>query len=240
MSQRFQSKRLLTAICLVTLSLSLSGCVYLRLLHFKNQLKSFDHNVSVQSSPGLSFGFRDPVVRDSDFVFISGAQPRKIEKITGDGQEELWTWTFEKRRGSPEDQPYTMEFKTRFKDGLLTQMEIDETFVELVGSNLILSMFRKIGNAKINKLRRSMSAELNENSVSEMSLPSLAEIFNVMGEPTKIANPESDSSALCEYEFNFLNPENGKKAGQFRLFFAANIQNPEESISGFKITGKAR
>lgn len=240
MRQRLQSKRLLTAICLVFLSLSLSGCVYLRLLSFKNQLKAFDQNVSVESSPQLIFGFRDPVVRDSDFVFISGASPEKIDKIPQHPSEEVWTWTFEKRRSSPLHQPYRMEFKTRFKDGLLTQMEIDETFVELVGGNLILTMFRNIGNAKINKLRRSMSAELDKNSASAMPLPSLAEIIDVMGEPTRIAKPQSGSAARCEYEFNFLNPENGKKAGQFRLHFTGSLLDSQKAITNFKITGKAR
>ncbi len=240
MRQKLHSKRLLTAICLVFLSLTLSGCVYLRLLSFKNQLKSFDQNVSVESSPTLIFGFRDPVVRDSDFIFISGASPGKIDKIPQFPSEEIWTWTFEKRKSSPAHQPYTMEFRTRFKDGLLTQMEIDETFVALVGGDLILTMFRNIGNAKINKLRRSMSAELDNNSVSEMPLPSLAEIIDVMGEPTRIAKPQSGSVARCEYEFNFLNPENGRKAGQFRLYFTGSIQDPQKAITHFKITGKAR
>lgn len=240
MRQKPHSKRLLTAICLVFLSLSLSGCVYLRLLSFKNQLKSFDQNVSVESSPTLVFGFREPVVRDSDFVFISGASPGKIDKIPQIPSEEIWTWTFEKRRSSPAHQPYTMEFRTRFKDGLLTQMEIDETFVDLVGGDLILTMFRNIGNAKINKLRRSMSAELDKNSVPKIPLPSLAEIIDVMGEPTRIAKPQSGLAARCEYEFNFLDPENGKKAGQFRLYFTGSLRDPQKAITSFKITGKAR
>lgn len=240
MRQKLQSKRLLTAIALVFLSLSLSGCVYLRLLNFKNQLKSFDQNVSVESSPKLVFGFRDPVVRDSDFVFISGASPDEINKLPGYPSEEVWTWSFEKRRSSPSHRPYTMDFKTRFKDGLLTQMEIDDTFVELVGGDLILSMFKNIGNAKISKLRRSMSAELNKDSVSEMNLPSLDEIFDIMGEPTRFAKPQSGSSTRCEYEFNFLNPESGKKAGQFRLYFTGSLQDSQNPITSFKITGKAR
>ena len=240
MSQRFQSKRLLTAICLITLSLTLSGCVYLRLLYFKNQLKKFDQNVTVQSSPKLVFGFRDPIVRDADFVFLSGASPEDIEKLHQSHREEVWTWTFHKKLGSPDDQPFSMEFKTRFKDRLLTHMEIDETFVELIGSAHILSMFRNIGAAKINKLRRSMSIELDKTSVPSGSLPSLNEIFEVMGRPSRIAKPQSNSGARCEYEFNFHDPESGKKAGQFQLHFTGSLQNPTRSITGFKVTGKAR
>jgi len=240
MSQRFQSKRLLTAICLITLSLTLSGCVYLRLLYFKNQLKKFDQNVTVQSSPKLVFGFRDPVIRDSDFVFLSGASPEDIEKLHQSHSDEDWTWTFQKKLGSPDDRPFSMEFKTRFKDRLLTHMEIDETFVQLIGSDPILSLFRKIGEAKINKLRRSMSIELDKPSVPNDSLPSLTEIFDVMGKPSRITKPQPNSGARCEYEFNFYDPDSGKKAGQFQLHFTGSLQNPNRSITGFKVTGKAR
>lgn len=240
MSQRFQSKRLLTAICLITLSLTLSGCVYLRLLYFKNQLKKFDQNVTVQSSQKLVFGFRDPIVRDADFVFLSGASPEDIEKLHQGHRGEVWTWTFNKKLGSPDDQPFSMAFKTRFKDRLLTHMEIDETFVKLIGSDPILSMFKNIGEAKINKLKRSMSIELDKTSVLTASLPSLNEIFDVMGRPSRIAKPQSNSGARCEYEFNFHDPESGKKAGQFQLHFTGSLQNPNRSITGFTVTGKAR
>ncbi len=240
MSQRFQSKRLLTTICLISLSLTLSGCVYLRLLYFKNQLKKFDQNVTVQSSPKLIFGFRDPVVRDADFVFLSGASPEEIEKLHQSPIEEVWTWTFQKKLGSPDDRSFSMQFKTHFKDRLLTHMEIDETFVELIGSEQILSMFKNIGEAKINKLRRSMSIDLDRTSVPIGSLPSLTEIFDVMGKPSRIAKPQSSSGARCEYEFNFHDPDSGKKAGQFQLHFTGSLQNPNLSITGFKVTGKAR
>jgi len=240
MSQRLQSKRLISAITVLAISFSLSGCVYLRLLHFKNQLKSFDENVSVNTADKLTFAFRNPVVRDSDFVFISGANPDKIERPPQSSDVEVWTWTFEKRLGYPEDKPYRMEFKTRFEEGLLTQMEIDESFAKLVGNELILSLFRKLANAKINKLRRSMSAELNERSLREMSLPSLSEIIDEMGEPTRILKPQSLKNARFEYEFNFLDPKSGKNAGQFRLYFAGHLENPEFEITSFRITGKAR
>lgn len=240
MSQRPQSKRLISIITLLAVSLSLSGCVYLRLLHFKNQLKAFEENVSVNTAENLTFAFHNPVVRDSDFVFISGAHPDKIERLPHSSDEEVWTWTFAKRLGYPDDKPYRMEFKTRFKEGLLTQMEIDESFTQLVGHEVILSIFRKLANAKINKLRRSMSAELNAKSLREMSLPSLAEIMDEMGEPTRIIKPQSTQNARWEYEFNFRDPESGKNAGQFKLYFAGDLENPEYEITGFRITGKAR
>ncbi len=75
MRRRHRARRLFLILCLSLVALSLSGCVYLRLLNFKNQLKSFDENVAVLSQTKLAFQFRNPVVKDSDFIFISGASP---------------------------------------------------------------------------------------------------------------------------------------------------------------------
>lgn len=240
MRQRLLTKKFLVAIGLATVILSLSGCVYLRLLYFKNQLKSFDQNVSVHAATTLTFEFRKPIVRDSDFVFISGSSPAKKQILSSVPKEEIWTWRFEKKPGDPTTKPFSMNFRTRFKEGLLTHMEIDETFVQLIGKDFIVSLFQSLGNAKINKIRRSMSIELDKNSIQEMQLPSLSEILAVMGEPTNISKQRSDPAAKCEYEFNFLNPKNGKKAAQFRLFFTGDLLKLEKTITGIRISGKAR
>ncbi len=240
MSRRHRARRLFLILSLTFIAFSLSGCVYLRLLNFKNQLKSFDKNVAVLSQDRLAFQFHNPVVKDSDFIFISGTSPGRRETIGQSPPEELWTWRFHKRLGESDHQPFTMEFQTRFTENLLTRMVVDDAFVDLVGEDLILAMFRKLGNAKINTLRRSMSTEIGTDALKSMNPPSLDGIFDVMGEPTRIHGRKNDPVARCEYEFNFNDPDTGKKAGQFRLFFAGDLNNPENPITGFRVTGKGQ
>ncbi len=240
MRKRHRKRSLLVTVALLLLALSLSGCVYLRLLYFKNQLKSFDENVSIVSSSSLTLKFRNPVVKDSDFTFITGSSPGKIQAVSGYPEKEIWTWKFEKKKSEPSDEDYAINFDTEFTGGLLTQMKIDESFIQLFGEDLILHMLRSMGTAKINKIRRSMSTELEANSLGPDPLPSFNQITNEMGRPTKINQSRSDSTTKAEYEFNFYNPENGKKAGQFRLFFMSNSQHPDSPITGFRVTGNAR
>ena len=74
-----RAKRVGIALTFVIMLPALTGCVYLRLLHFKNQLKSFDENVSVLKGKELAFEFSKPIVKNSDFVFLTGSQPSRID-----------------------------------------------------------------------------------------------------------------------------------------------------------------
>ncbi|MCH2613219.1 MAG: hypothetical protein MKZ70_00795, partial [Opitutales bacterium] len=67
-----RAKRVGIAFTLALMLPALTGCVYLRLLDFKNQLKSFDEHVSVLKGKELAFDFSEPIVKNSDFVFITG------------------------------------------------------------------------------------------------------------------------------------------------------------------------
>ena len=238
----FQPKKLFSILILALLAVSLSGCVYLRLLNFKNQLNNFERNVTVESPPGLSLSFSNPVVRGTDLSFITKSKPTLVTSIATDPNIELWTWKFEKQRAEPHHKPYSVDFQTRFESGLLTNMIIDESFVDLIGRDFILKMFRSVGDAKINTIRRSVSASMDTDSLEDISRPTLAKILDSMGQPTRTNETKGSESKHvdCEYEFNFLNPKNQKRAGQFKLIFKADPLHPETPVTGFKITGKGR
>ncbi|MDE0769541.1 MAG: hypothetical protein OSB19_14275 [Opitutaceae bacterium] len=238
----FQPKKLLAIFVLATLAVSLSGCVYLRLLYFKNQLNDFERNVTVEAPPGLSLTFTNPVVRGNDLNFITKSNPTLVTSIATDPNIERWTWRFEKRLAEIDHKPYSVDFQTRVESGLLTNMIIDESFVDLIGRDFILKMFRSVGDAKINTIRRSVSATMDIDSLGDISRPTLAKILNSMGQPTRTIetkDPESQHVDF-EYEFNFLNPKNQKPAGQFKLIFKADPLHPDTPVTGFNITGKGR
>lgn len=238
----FQPKKLLAIFVLATLAVSLSGCVYLRLLYFKNQLNDFERNVTVEAPPGLSLTFTNPVVRGNDLNFITKSNPTLVTSIATDPNIERWTWRFEKRLAEIDHKPYSVDFQTRVESGLLTNMIIDESFVDLIGRDFILKMFRSVGDAKINTIRRSVSATMDIDSLGDISRPTLAKILNSMGQPTRTIetkDPESQH-VYFEYEFNFLNPKNQKPAGQFKLIFKADPLHPDTPVTGFNITGKGR
>lgn len=234
-----RAKRWVIALGLALMLPALTGCVYLRLLHFKNQLKAFDENVSVVPDTQLAFEFAKPIVKNSDFVFITGSQPSSIDLIDSSGQEQLWSWHFQKRKGNDSDRPFQMTFRACFHNDLLTRLEIDDAFVSLFGNNFTEEIFSRMGFAKINKLRRSVTIAIEPSSLAELSPPSLNRVVELMGEPTEILKSEAPSLESCRYEFRYYNPKTGKTAGRFSIYLIGDTHDPVAPIVGFKATGRA-
>lgn len=225
-----------TALCLILLLLS--GCVYLRLLRFKYQLHEFDEYVVVDRSAGLSLKFPSPVVRDDDFIFITESNPTRIHIVSETPQVEEWDWQFEKKQIETSDEPFHIVFNTRFEDGLLTEISFDPQLLEAIPEDFIVELFRSLGNAKINKLRKSATAALGRDSLDGVHLPSMAAISDVMGKPTN--KQKQGESGRFNYVFNFYNPQNKDLSGQFAIVFKTDSENMDQEIAGFELTGKGR
>lgn len=232
-------RRHLTHVLVLTLLLSfLSGCVYIRLLKFKNQLHNFDDDVVVQKEEGLSLIFPKPVVRDEDFVYITESQPSSINVVSNDPKIEEWDWRFEKEIESEPGQPFSIIFRTRFEEGLLTKIDFDKKLLEAIPEDFIVELFRSLGQAKINKLRKSATAAMSRDTLGGVDLPSMSEISGIMGQPTD--KNKKDRRRLWNYVFNFYNPKNKDLSGQFAIVFATDSENLDKEIEGFELTGKAR
>ena len=95
------------------LALSLTGCVWLRPLTFKNQLKNFDKYVTVRDTNGLSLYFTKPVLVQSDIQYLLNAAPTSA--LTN-GSQVAWLWTFEKVQPSnaAPAKPLDLTFSTLF------------------------------------------------------------------------------------------------------------------------------
>ncbi len=231
-------RRLIPVIALGLILSMLSGCVYLRLFKFKNQLRDFDEYVRVELDGGLSLKFPEPVVRDEDFVYITESQPSSITTISQEPKIEAWNWTFEKQMQTAEGVPFSIVFRTRFEEGLLTQIDFDEKLLEAIPEDFIVELFRSLGQAKINKLRKSATAAMNSDTLEGVPLPSMTDISTVMGQPTDKA--KKDKRRLWHYVFNFYNPKNKDLSGQFGIVFKSDSENLDQQIAGFELTGKAR
>lgn len=237
---RHLSVRLLQASLLLFILSSLSGCVYLRLLKFKNQLRDFDDNIVVERSHGLSLGMKHPVLRDDDFTFITESDPTRIHSLSLSPKIEEWEWAFEKKSQTDADTPFTITFRTRFEQGLLTRIEFDPQLFEAIPEDFIIELFRSLGSARINQIRRSATASMNKDSLEDVPLPSLDTISHVMGNPTESQKERENDRRLWRYVFNFYNPRNRDLSGQFNITFKADSEDLAKEISGFEVTGKAR
>lgn len=218
--------------------LTLSGCVYLRLLRFKNQLRDFDEYVVVDKATGLGLAFSKPVLSDDDFVFITESQPTSKDAKPGDPAAEEWLWDFKKLQASETDRPFGVEFRTHFEQHLLTRIDFDPRIIAVIPPDFVVAMFKSMGKAKINKLRRSASTDVSRGELEGVPLPSLLDVETVMGEPSQ---SETDGRMLVyTYVFNFYNPDNDELSGQFKIAFKSESVDRTQEISGFGVAAKAR
>src|SRR2546430_6257391 len=74
-------------------ALLLTGCVWLRLLAFKEQLADLDRYVKVDDRKGLAFHFLEPVLYADDVRELLQMEP--TVKTTNQNCQ-TWLWTFEK------------------------------------------------------------------------------------------------------------------------------------------------
>lgn len=237
-STLYRLKRIAVGAALAASLVALSGCVYLRLLRFKNQLREFDEYVQVDKQAGLGLTFSEAVLEDGDFVYITESQPTsKAPRGAGDTAEQ-WIWKFVKERADEGDRPFGVVFKTHFQDHLLTRIDFDPQIIEIIPPDFVVTMFKSMGKAKINKIRRSATAEVGRDSLDNVPLPTFADIQKVMGEPSKIEVRQG--ATHWTYVFNFYNPENDELSGQFKIVFKGDDAEPDSPIDGFAVTGKAR
>jgi len=233
--RRFGLFALLLSLCFL-----LSGCSYLRLLEFKNQLKDFDRFVAIETENGLSFHFHKPVLNSKDFVFLTGCDPTTVMPRDQDPSIATWIWRFEKDPNAlAKDPPCSISFKTTFRDGLLERMEVDKSLLKAMDPEFVAAMLRSLGKARINKLKMAMRAEVKRHQAPKTRFPSLAAIKRVFGKPTRIREIKETAELENEYVFSFRDPQNHTVAGQFKVIFQGK-DNLDSTISGFVLTGKGR
>lgn len=231
-------RRLPHALTLCLVLVLMSGCVYLRLLRFKYQLHEFDRHVVVDRSAGLSLKFPKPVVRDKDFIFITDSNPTSVRTFSSEPKIEEWEWRFEKKQSERNGDPFHIVFSTRFEDSLLTEITFDPQLFEAIPEDFIVELFKSLGDAKINKLRKSATAALGRDALENVDLPSMSQISDIMGKPTD--RQSEGELGLFNYVFNFYNPQNRDLSGQFAIVFKTDSENLDHEIAGFELTGKGR
>ena len=62
-----------------------------------------------------------------------------------------------------------MTFQAHFQDDLLTRFEVDKAFVELFGQDFTEEILSRMGHARINKLRRSVTMAIDSETLAEFS-----------------------------------------------------------------------
>lgn len=174
-----------------------SGCVYLRLLQFKNQLADFEKHFAADLSDGFRINCKDPVLMGEDLRWL-GAEPETIKKVPGG---ESWTvrWVKELPRGVTENGIYDVELHADLVERRLQSVYIPERYFAFVPKTLFLDALRSAGHAKIDRQSHQAVMKTSDDTADASSPVELNSVQKMLGVPTELI---ADSS-LSRYRYVF-------------------------------------
>lgn len=204
-----------------------SGCVYLRLLHLKNQLADFENHFSTDTNDGFQLTFKDPVLFGDDVRWL-GAEPETIQRS---GSSESWTvrWTKDVPAGTNEAGNYDVILDAQFLDRRLQSLKIPERYFAFVPKNLFLNALRSAGHARIDRRRR--TAELDTglletgSSVTPIDLSSIEKMLGIPSQRTV-----EPGLVRCHYVFRPRTPRGSGKPIEITFLFSQGSGNLRKLI----------
>lgn len=204
------------ALSLALLTLSLGGCVYLRLLELKNQLGDFDRFFTVDLRDGFKLTCLTPVLLDEDMAFVQ-LVPEKKEQV---GVAERWHFRWVKDYPVPGEDPASSEITADFifVEHKLSRVILPERLFAFIPKSALLTLLRAVGHARIDTATRSASTDYREKNPDHPAAPAKTEIAATLGVPVEIK--ETDPNLFWRYRYQRASPN--QHSGRIDMTFAFN------------------
>lgn len=187
----------------VFLLLTLSGCVYLRLLDLKNQLAEFDKNFRVESGERFIVHFLHPLLYLDDFTELSKLEPTRVEK-TAAGKRSLQIYRKLDRAGKQQagtDIVFTLDFN---KDDKLTSWEFSPVFMAMAPAPFLEASLRSLGKGKVDENKHQLQVNPADLPKVTATAPKREAIVKLLGEPHELRKDKDGEIAV--YRFEMLTP----------------------------------
>ncbi|MBI5386195.1 MAG: hypothetical protein HZA90_16105 [Verrucomicrobia bacterium] len=159
-------KRLALLLLLVGLAGVASGCVWLRLLSFKNQLADLDRTTRVDERNGFTLQFLKPVLYGEDLFAISGDKPTSR---TTNQNRQTWFWTYEKLLPSTNAEAgnFDLTFEVLLENSKITAFRFPDRFLQVLPKPMILGFLRSLGRARIDRKGGGLPLRFNAADVDQ-------------------------------------------------------------------------
>lgn len=209
---RVSRARTLFAWTLAAGLLLLSGCVYLRLLALKRQLKDFDRHFALQTDVGVKIIAQDPVLLAEDVRWL-GLRPETIRKL---GRAEQWhvRWVKQLPAGVTEKAVFHIALDITFADGKLTGISIPESYFALLPKDFLIGVLRSLGGAAVDRSEREVEAAVKAEEV-RLARPSLPTVDRILGLPTE--ERTDGEHTVQRYRYVPATPERGARVFEMVL-----------------------
>ena len=196
-----------------------SGCVYLRLLQLKNQLRDFDQYFKVDTAKGVKIELLEPVLLGNDVRWL-GLEPQK----TASNQEGLEEWDIRWIKDLPpgvkEGAVYDVELSAFLKHDLLTRVFIADRFFAYFPKEIFVRLLRSAGSATIDRAAReaNVKAATDDDELARQ-LPNLKSIEKMLGAPS--AREVEGTTVTYRYRYSPVTQTGKGKAIGVTFVFAS-------------------
>jgi hypothetical protein len=175
----------LAAVLALGSAVLLSGCVYLRLLEIKKQLKDFDKNFAVSGETELVIECKNPVMLDKDMSYLIGARP--LEKTLENESTVWWEYRFTRVRHSDSGEAAgpldELRLALRMDHGRMRAVAVPENFLLLFSRTVLLETLRSAADAQVLETRKMARSRTRLTPAAQAELPNLEKARALLGRP---------------------------------------------------------
>lgn len=186
--------------CLGLLLLTVSGCVFIRLLKVKGQMREFDRYVRVEDQGGLALIFLQPVMLMKDVEWLMRSQPT-IQ--AHNGRYALWKYAFKKQyqHAKTEEGDFDITGTMFFENGKLYKIKCPKQFSSILARELIIGALKSMSTGKIDKQQQSISAIWEDGNSSDAGrIPVKQDVEKVLGQPFFVERTDSGLRVSYKYK----------------------------------------
>ena len=166
--------------------MSLSGCVFFRLLQVKRQLADAEHHVRLETRGGLTLTFAEPILLPDDVLLVARRPPSRTQET---GSEIHWTYAFikEPRVGKPPGGPFDVPVDLCFSGGRLLYGRLPERFGKVLRPAFVLETVKAVGHAEVQASPKRVSGRIHPEDLDRSAVhrPSRKDILEIFGPPFK-------------------------------------------------------
>lgn len=195
-------RRIIPVLLVLSLVL-LSGCVYWRLLQFKNQFKSFHEHFEFKSDGDYGLLIHDPVLDVADVDWLFGAAPSWPS--SPDPGDSWRAYEFEKLGNGALDVS-VLSYRLRFRDQMLVEVRFPSEFRRLYPEGTLETILASLGDADVDKSSRTSKSNLTRQRFRSL-LPSRDQVRRVLGEPSELDGSGEAETWVYRYQLRTPNLE---------------------------------
>ncbi|MGZ8242300.1 hypothetical protein [Methylomagnum sp.] len=167
------------------LALSLSGCVWLRLLEIKGQLADFDNHVRVEvADRHFILHLHHPVLTSEDFMYLTKLRPSRSETLP-QGHRDFLDFRIDPA-ATKKQAAKTISFALSYSpEHKLAAFDFSPLFLEMAPPIFLEASIRALGSAKVDQGKKQLKVDPGDLPKLSAQLPHRQDILNVMGPPAE-------------------------------------------------------